>query len=152
MFTRLHHLSTNTNFARSTRKKSPMLSSTIHYHCQVHTSAGQPITKKRKTRHIFISHPHQTTHHKFSRYSTPKCSLNVALIALVEAQWATKMKTFLGVSVATPFEASPLSTNTSLPSSLICFLPLNEPKPRHTNWNSLTKELYRSVKVIAFSI
>ena len=42
-----------------------------------------PKKKKKKTQHLFISHSHQTIHQKFSRYSTPKCSLNVALIALV---------------------------------------------------------------------
>ena len=132
MFISLHHRSTTTNFASSTRKKSPMLSSAIHYHRQVHTSAGHPVTNKKKNpTHLHPSLPPNNPS-KIQQILNPKM--------------------FMGVLVATPFEASPLSTNTSLPASLICYCPLNGPEPRHANWDSLTKELYRSVKIIGFSI
>ena len=39
----VHH-----HFNGSTKKRSPTLSSVIHYCRQVHTSAGQPVTQKKK--------------------------------------------------------------------------------------------------------
>ena len=62
----VHH-----HFTGSTKKRSPTLSSVIHYCRQVHTSAGQPVTQKKKRQHIFTGHHQQTIHQKFTRYSTP---------------------------------------------------------------------------------